>query len=175
MNILNATFVPVKMRWDTFTFPVSEGTPVSAAGVLANDSAAVGIITHKVDSKPLMDNMLVLIGGDVDLESFAYSLSDDAKEVLNGIRFFKNGAVEEPSKYTLPKASSSKLGGVKIGSNVNVTADGTISVSDASADTKGLVKMAANVSAGTEDFISKETFEALLTALINAGIMAAEE
>lgn len=54
MNISNGVFKSVLMNWDSFTFPVMEGTPVSAAGVEANTDDAVGLLPQSVTEKPLI-------------------------------------------------------------------------------------------------------------------------
>lgn len=54
MNISNGVFKSVLMNWDSFTFPVMEGTPVSAAGEEANTGDAIGLLPQSVAEKPLI-------------------------------------------------------------------------------------------------------------------------
>lgn len=80
-------------------------------------------------------------------------------------------------------ATESTLGGIKaaakdVGDTVEVKIDSTTSKlyvappALATEDAAGLVKMAANVAAIDGGTVTVERFNALLTALINAGIMA---
>ena len=70
---------------------------------------------------------------------------------------------------------------VNVGDTVEVKIDSTTSKiyvappALATEDDAGLVKMAANVAAIDGEAVTVEKFNALLTALINAGIMAGEE
>lgn len=83
-------------------------------------------------------------------------------------------------------ATESTLGGIKaaakgVGDTVEVKIDSATSKlyvappALATEDAAGLVKMAANVAAIDGETVTVEKFNALLTALINAGIMADEE
>lgn len=42
----------VVMNWDSFTYPIAVGTPVSVDGVLADNSSAHGLIARTVFAKP---------------------------------------------------------------------------------------------------------------------------
>lgn len=83
-------------------------------------------------------------------------------------------------------ATESTLGGIKaaaagVGDTVEVKIDSTTSKlyvappALATEDAAGLVKKAANVAAIDGETVTVEKFNALLTALINAGIMADKE
>ena len=100
MNI-NKT-ASVKMRWDTFTFPVKAGTPVSAYGVAANNANAYGLVIRTVPAKPDADDLLqVMTDGTVDMEEvvsgFGTELATAAIKALSGIHVFKNGVRVNPS------------------------------------------------------------------------------
>lgn len=86
----------VKMRWDTFTFPIMAGTPVSQGGVLANNSTAYGLVIQTISTKPDASVWLqVITGGIVDMEEiiggYGSELNEDAITALSGIHFFKGG------------------------------------------------------------------------------------
>lgn len=85
MNISNGVYKSIRMNWDTFTFPVAEGTPVSASGVEANDKNAIGIIPQGVEKQPLVQNHYILVSGTVD--GLTYDLSKDANIAMAGIDF----------------------------------------------------------------------------------------
>lgn len=96
MKITNT--LSVKMNWDSFTFPIKVGTPVSTAGVLANDADAVGIVPRTVKQKPdAGDELYLMTGGSIYLSEVAYTdLSVAAMQELDGIDFYKaNGHVQQ--------------------------------------------------------------------------------
>ena len=140
----------VKMRWDTFTFPIKVGTPINQNGVLANDGSALGIVPETIRRKPDTDGYAyIMTGGQIDLSEIGYtSLSAAAMRNMNGIMFF--GGDGTPSvdpvydQYELPAATTDAIGGVKMAENV--------------AEAAGEAPTAAE-------------FKALLDALIEAGIM----
>lgn len=85
------------MNWDSFTFPILVGTPVSTAGVLANSADVVGIVPRTVKQKPdAGDELYLMTGGSVYLSEIAYTdLSVAAMQELDGIDFYKlNGHVQ---------------------------------------------------------------------------------
>lgn len=92
MNISNGFYKAVQMRWDTFTFPVAEGTPVSAAGIEANSGDAIGIIPQSFTGRPLVPNCYILVSGDVD--GIGYDLSSDAIKAMSSIHFLGKPAAE---------------------------------------------------------------------------------
>lgn len=96
MKITNT--LSVKMNWDSFTFPILVGTPVSTAGVLANSADAVGIVPRTVIKKPdAGDELYLMTGGSIYLSEVAYTdLSVAAMQELDGIDFYKaNGHVQQ--------------------------------------------------------------------------------
>ena len=140
----------VKMRWETFTFPVKVGTPVNRNGVLANDGSAIGIVPRTIVRKPDAGGYsYIMTGGEIDLAEVEYSyLAVAAMRAMNGITFY--GEDGTPSvdpvydQYELPAATTDAIGGVKMAENV--------------AEAAGEAPTAAE-------------FKALLDALIEAGIM----
>lgn len=105
MNISNGFYKAVQMRWGTFTFPVAEGTPVSAAGVEANSGDAIGIIPQSFTDRPLVPNCYILVSGTVS--GCGYNLSDDAVNAMSGIDF-----IEKPKTggSSLPDVSPDDAG-----------------------------------------------------------------
>lgn len=75
----------------------------------------------------------------------------------------------EGGDYTLPAATASVLGGVKVGSGLSVTEDGVLSADG--------ITPAENQAASEATTIAalKEDFNALLSGLKTAGLMAADE
>lgn len=148
MKITNT--VSVKMRWDTFTFPIEAGTPINRNGVLSNDGSALGIVPEIIKRKPDTDGYsYIMTGGQIDLSEIGYTdLSVAAMRNMNGITFF--GSDGTPSvdpvyeQYELPAATTEVLGGVY---------------------------MAENVAEAAGDAPTAAEFKALLDALIDAGIM----
>lgn len=92
----------VKMRWDTFSFPIKVGTPVSAFGVMSNNGNAYGLVIRTVPAKPDADEFLqVMTDGVADMEEvvagFGAELTTDAMTALSGIHVFKGGVRVNPS------------------------------------------------------------------------------
>lgn len=86
----------VVMNWDSFTYPIAVGTPVSIDGVLADNASAHGLIARTVFAKPDADETLkVMTGGIIDMEEivagYGQELSSAAVNALCGIHFYKNG------------------------------------------------------------------------------------
>lgn len=86
----------VKMNWDSFTYPIAVGTPVSIDGVLADNASAHGLIARTVFAKPDADETLkVMTGGIIDMEEivagYGQELSSAAVQALCGIHFYKDG------------------------------------------------------------------------------------
>ena len=166
----------VKMRWDTFTFPILVGTPISIDGVLANSSAAVGIVSRTIKKRPdVGDELYIMTGGSVDLSEIAYTdLSVNAMKALVGITFYKSDghAQAQAADYSLPTASASTKGGVKVGGGLAINS-AVLSVAPATEDAiGGVYKVAAFFSSGGEgEAVSAEEFNTLIYSLIDAGLM----
>lgn len=102
MRVSNAVYKKLKMDWKNITLPLRAGTPVSAEGVVANTSDAIGMIPENITTKPLMKTIYVLVGGDVDIDfaeaAYGSTISDAAKEAMAGIRFYNaDGSVYMPT------------------------------------------------------------------------------
>lgn len=86
MNISNGVYKSVLVNWSSFTFPVVAGTPISAAGVEANNENAIGIIPQAVTEAPLIPQHYILVSGSVsDIEYEDMSL--DAIRAMHSIHF----------------------------------------------------------------------------------------
>lgn len=86
----------VIMNWDSFTYPIAVGTPVSVDGVLADNSSAHGLIARTVFAKPDGgDTLKIMTGGFIDMEEivagYGQELSSAAVQALCGIHFYKDG------------------------------------------------------------------------------------
>lgn len=86
----------VVMNWDSYTYPIAVGTPVSVDGVLADNSSAHGLIARTVFAKPDGgDTLKIMTGGFIDMEEivagYGQELSSAAVQALCGIHFYKNG------------------------------------------------------------------------------------
>lgn len=86
----------VKMSWDSFTFPITVGTPVSNGGVLADSASAYGLIVRTIFAKPDADETAeIMTGGVIDMEEvsagYGKELSSEAVQALCGIHFYKEG------------------------------------------------------------------------------------
>lgn len=141
----------INMNWDSFTYPIQTGTPISAYGVLSNDGDAVGIIARSVHKKPDgVHTAYLMTGGSVYLSELGYTdLSADAMQAMHGISFFgSDGTPEADPVYSITAATETAIGGVK---------------------------MAANVPAAAGSAPTAAEFKALLDALKEAGIMVADE
>lgn len=93
--------------------------------------------------------------------------------VIGGTLKIESGAtVSGLPASALPIATASAVGGVKIGDNIGVTSAGVISVSDAGASVKGVVKQGVAVADAVGEAPTKAEFDALLTSLRNAGVIA---
>jgi len=152
MLISNASYTLINLKWDSITLPLKAGTPVDAGGSIANNGRAAGIIPQTIKERPVFDGVLVLIGGDVQLDEVRVSypdLSDSAIYAMSGINFYDqhHAAVRKPG-YTLPAATADAIGGVK---------------------------MAASVADASGDAPTAEEFNSLLSSLRTAGIIAAAE
>ena len=91
----------VKMRYDTFEFPIKKGTPVSRHGVLANDSTAFGLVIEDVKQPDVNDSLLIMTGGHVEmqeiLKGYGSLITEDAMTAMSGIHFFNNGVRINPA------------------------------------------------------------------------------
>lgn len=148
MRINNGVYLEVTIGWADITLPLKAGTPISAAGAIANNGNAIGIIPVAITHKPLpaFPKTLVLIGGDVDLDEveaeYGDSLNAAAIAAMSGITFYDD-SVPTPGRE-----------------------------SAASESTAGLVKQAENVPEAAGDAPTAAEFKALLDAMIGAGQMA---
>lgn len=154
MNVKNAVYKEIEMDWGSITLPLKEGTPVSVYGKIANNAGAIGLVPQKVTVLPVVKSMRVLVGGSVSLEeveaAYGAALNEAAKEAMNGITFYgKYGSPEPDPVYEIPETPI------------------------ATKTTAGLVKMAENVAEAAGEAPTKAEFDALLDALIAAGIMEA--
>lgn len=175
MNIKNANYKEIKIRWNTITMPLRAGTPIGLSGLEENNGNAVGIIPQTVQSKPVTERIFVLVGGDVVLDEvekeYGAKLSAEAMAAMSGIMFYGPDGTPIPdyvrTPYTLPAATASTLGGVKVGDGLSVTADGTLSTTVTVAENQA--ESAADALAGLV-----ADFNLLLAKLKAAGIMEAD-
>ena len=138
MQINHGVYKGVKIKWDSITLPLKEGTPINIGGNIANNGTAIGLVPQNYFVRPLTsDEIDILVGGDVELAEVekvsGVTLESSAKAGMSGIKFYKpNGAVDDSAdadtKYTLPKAAADTLGGIKVGTGLNIASDGTLSV-----------------------------------------------
>lgn len=154
MYVKNAVYKEIEMDWASITLPLKEGTPVNVYGKIENGAGAIGLVPQKVTVLPVVKAMRVLVGGSVSLPeveaAYGATLNEAAKEAMNGITFYgKYGSPEPDPVYEIPETPL------------------------ATKTAAGLVKMAANVAAAADDAPTKAEFDALLDALIEAGIMEA--
>ncbi len=156
MIITNGHYKPVAIRWDTVSLPLRAGTPISAAGLVANDGTALGLVPQTVTVRPVLPELQLLTAGEVKLgeaeQASGLTLSAAARRAMTGIRFVdsRGGTVDLPV-FELPSATTTKA---------------------------GIVKQAANVAAVTpadETATALETaVNGILSALKAAGLMAAD-
>ena len=122
MRIDNGRYREVLMDWSNITPPLLAGTPISAAGEIANTSEAIGIVPATVVKQNVMPRSIyVLDAGDVDLAEVEYesrlTLTDDCKRAIAGVTFHSaDGSVpgagmlltvtEDDGTYTLDKTWS---------------------------------------------------------------------
>ena len=94
-EVKNGVYQPVKIAWAGITLPLKAGTPVSLAGAVSNNGNAIGIVPQTVTVLPVIPEMNILVGGDVDLAecqaSYGAEYDDAAIQAMDGIRFFKDG------------------------------------------------------------------------------------
>ena len=198
MNISNGLYKEVEINWQAITLPLKAGTPIGASGIIANNGSAVGLIPQTITKRPLMPNVYILVAGEVDSAEVnaesGMTISNDAKKALSAIIFRAgNGQPTPPVVHDasdLAYASKTKVGVVLIGNGLSISgpvvavqakANGGIKVSGnngveleaAKANALGGVKQAANVAVAAGDAPTKAEFDALISALITAGIMAA--
>ena len=138
MQINHGVYKGVKIKWDSITLPLKEGTPINIGGNIANNGTAIGLVPQNYFVRPLTsDEIDILVGGDVELAEVekvsGVTLESSAKAGMSGIKFYKpNGAVDDSAdadtEYTLPKAAADTLGGIKVGSGLSIASDGTLSV-----------------------------------------------
>ena len=118
-----------------------------------------------------------------------YTEQGGEKTVIGGILEIKEGATVTGITATAAPASAAALGGIKAaassaGDTVEVKIDATSSKlyvptypvlpEEATTEVAGIVKQATNVAEVAEGAPTADDFNALLDALITAGIMAAE-
>lgn len=151
INIIYPVKKVIPIAWSGITLPLKAGTPVSAAGAVANSGSAIGLVAQ---DHTFIDGAQaeIYVGGVVATAevnaSAGITLEKAAKQAMDGINFLDaNGNPE--SKYELPAAKVDSLGGVIMAANVAESEATTIA---------GL----------------KETVNELLGALKEAGIMDAD-
>lgn len=104
---------------------IAAGTPVDAAGAVANDETAIGILAETIN-RPWSGKMKVIVAGFVDIdaaeESSGLTISAAAKKAMHGIKFVSEGVIEpipdDAPTYTLPAATADAMGGVLQGEAV---------------------------------------------------------
>lgn len=107
----------VKMNWDSFTFPIKVGTPISEDGVLSNDEDAFGLVIRTVEKKPDAGELLrVMTGGIIDMEEviagYGTELTTAAMTAMSGIHVFSGGKrvnVSEESEEIAKKLDKSAV------------------------------------------------------------------
>jgi len=146
----------VRIRVNTFTFPIKKGTPVNQYGLLCNGTGAIGVVADTYSEAPVSGIVRAIVAGTLDIATWqaAYgsNYTEDAIKAMDGITWLAADGTRVPDhhdQYVLPAASSSKIGGVKLAANV--------AASEAT-DVAGCVT----------------SINAILTALKAAGIMAAD-
>ena len=102
MRIYNPTYKKVRINWDSVELPVNQGSPISADGVVANTSDAIGLLPVYIYKKPIDEEVYILIGGDVyqsEVEAeFGAELTDDAIASMGGINFYEaDGTIDKAS------------------------------------------------------------------------------
>lgn len=84
---------------------IKAGTPMSLAGVIANNSDAVGLVLETVN-RPWSSRARLIVAGFVDLDaaksSSSYTLTAEAIAAMPGITFVDDGTVVVPSGGGLP-------------------------------------------------------------------------
>ena len=101
MRIDNGRYREVVMDWSEITPPLKAGTPISAAGAIANTSSAIGLVPVTVIAQNVMPRSIFIIdAGDVDLEEVetesGLTISADAKAAMPAIRFHHaDGTVDD--------------------------------------------------------------------------------
>ena len=93
MKVSNPTYREVKIRKDSITAPLKEGTPLSKAGQIANSALAIGLVPQTYADLTNVESINILVGGDVQLEevqtAYGSSLSADAVAAMAGINFYR--------------------------------------------------------------------------------------
>ena len=155
MHVKNAVYEEITPIWSDITLPLKEGTPMNKAGKIVNGSGAAGIVPQTIAVKPVTPSINLLVGGSVSLAevnaAYGSALTKAAKESMNGIAFFGEDGTPEPDPIyehqIIPE------------------------VPNATKTTAGIVKMAENVATAAGDAPTAAEFDALIAALIAAGIM----
>lgn len=100
--VKNAVYKPITLAWDEITLPLKAGTPISLSGRIANNAAAVGIVPQTIDILPVIPEVNILVGGNVELaevnESFGSELEDDARHAMSGIVFYGAAGIPDPNQ-----------------------------------------------------------------------------
>ncbi len=161
MIITNGHYKPVAIRWDTVSLPLRAGTPISAAGLVANDGTAIGLVPQTVTVRPVLPELYLLTAGEVKLgeaeQASGLTLSAAARRAMAWIHFVDSrGGTVDPPVYEIP----------------------AYEVPNATTTKAGIVKQAANVAAvtpaGETATALETTVNGILSALKTAGIMAAD-
>lgn len=157
MNITNAAYRSIPIRWNAVTLPLKAGTPIGLNGLPCNDENAVGLVTQTITVTPVLPTIRVLVAGDVSLAEveagFGEALTEAALSAMSGIRFFGEDGVPVPDYVrpgTVPAATGKTFGGVLLATPVAGVPTGE----NADAD------------------LNARAINATLSALITAGIMA---
>lgn len=179
MQINHGVYKGVKIKWDSITLPLKEGTPINIGGNIANNGTAIGLVPQNYFVRPLTsDEIDILVGGDVELaeveKSSGLTLTTEAKSNVSAIKFhLPDGSVDDSadSSYTLPKATDSKLGGIKVGSGLSIDSSGVLSASGGGAFVIG---MTSESDVDTFDKTWKEIHDAMASGQI-AVILSEED
>ena len=100
MKISNPTYEAIKIRVDVITPPLKAGTPISRAGMIANNALAIGIVPQTYADLTNIKSINILVAGDVHLAEvnaeYGTNLTNNAIQAMDGINFYKdNGKVAE--------------------------------------------------------------------------------
>ena len=121
MRIDNGYYRAINIAWAGITLPLKQGTPISKAGAIANTADAIGIVPQTINERPLMDSIMLLVGGDVDLAEvnacYGSELTAAAKGSMSAIRFWTEDGPDD-SADSAPAATTEAAGSVKQAANI---------------------------------------------------------
>lgn len=100
MRIENGVYKQLALDWANIELPLKMGSPVSSAGVVANNGDAIGLVPSTFTEVPPMPGVYVIVGGDMVLKEveacFGYPLTTAAKGNMSAIRFIKpDGTIDD--------------------------------------------------------------------------------